>query len=109
MLPDLTSSSAFQSPWVLRNKSCPTALFVEGSLSPSTSLHLKSCDYFPLGYLKNVVFQKHQYTIPELRTEIRPEIEAISAETLAKVLNSFFHNLHKFRDLRGHHMRHFLT
>jgi hypothetical protein len=35
-----------------------------------------------------------------------PETEAISAENLTKVLNSFVVGLHKVHDLKGHHMEH---
>jgi hypothetical protein len=50
---------------------------------------LNPSDYFLWRYLKDRVFHKNPHTIPELKTAIQSETEAISAETLAKILKSF--------------------
>jgi hypothetical protein len=47
----------------------------------STPLHLNPWDYFLWWYLKDRVLQKSLHTIPEPKTAIQSEIEAISMET----------------------------
>jgi hypothetical protein len=51
---------------------------------------------FPVGILEGQVFQKNQYTIPELKTAIQSKAEATSTEILTKVLNDFALRFRKF-------------
>jgi hypothetical protein len=46
--------------------------------------------------LEGQVFLKNQQAIRELKTTIQSKTEAISAETLTKVLNNFALHFHKF-------------
>jgi hypothetical protein len=57
-------------------------LFEPGFLWAPASLNFNTCDYFLWRYLVDRVFQKNQYTIPELKTAIQSEIEATPIETL---------------------------
>jgi hypothetical protein len=50
------------------------------------------------------MFQKNPYTILEMKNAIQSETEAISTETLTKVLKNFVLCLYKDYDIRGHHM-----
>jgi hypothetical protein len=63
------------------------ALFQEDFSRTPTSPGLNPCDYFPWGYLENRVFQENLNTVPELKTAIHSEIEAICTQTLTKTLN----------------------
>lgn len=67
---------------------------------------LKPLKSFSVTVLERHMFQRSPHTIPELRTKIRTDTEAVSTETLTKVLNSFLLRLLKFHDLPGHHIEH---
>jgi hypothetical protein len=60
---------------------------------------LKFCDYFLWGYFKDRVFQKNPHTIPELKTAIQSDSEAITSEILTKTLKNFVHCMHTVRNL----------
>jgi hypothetical protein len=60
-------------------------------------------------HMKDRMFQDNRHTIRELKTAIQLEIEAVSAETITRVLNNFVHRLHKVCDLRELHMEHVLV
>jgi hypothetical protein len=55
------------------------------------------------------VFQKNPYKILELKTAMQSEIEAISTETITKVLNNFVLQLHEVYDLWVYHMEDILV
>jgi hypothetical protein len=55
------------------------------------------------------MFKKTPQKSPELEADIRLETEAVSTETLTRVLNNFILRLRKVRDLDGHHREHFLV
>jgi hypothetical protein len=71
------------------------ALFEEELSWPPTSPDLDPCDYFPWEYLKDKMFRKNPHTIPELKTAIQSQIEAISTEPLIKALNNVVLCLHE--------------
>jgi hypothetical protein len=71
------------------------ALFEEGFSWLSTSLDLKPWDHFLWGYFKDRLLQKNLSTSLELKTATQSETEAISTETLTKVLSNFVLRLHK--------------
>jgi hypothetical protein len=72
------------------------ALFGEGFSWPPTTPYLISCDYFLWRYKKDRTFQEKPRTIRELKTAMQLEIEAVSVETLTRVLHNFVLHLLKF-------------
>jgi hypothetical protein len=63
---------------------------------------------FFCGVIRGQFISENFYTIPELKTAIHLETEAISFDALIKVLNKFPPLLHKFHGFREHHMQHIL-
>jgi hypothetical protein len=55
------------------------------------------------------VLQKNVHTIPEMKTVIQSEFEALSTETVTEALNNFISCLHKVYDLWEHQMEHVLV
>jgi hypothetical protein len=54
-------------------------------------MNFNTCDYYFLcRFLVDWVFQKNQHMIPELKTAIQSQIEAIPIETLTMGLTSVF-------------------
>jgi len=56
---------------------------------PAYSPDLNPCDFYLWGYLKDKVYQTNPKTIEDLEAAIHRETEAISVETLAKVIENF--------------------
>lgn len=99
--PQTSNATLLPSQRFSRTKSCQTiSCTMWGRICMATNLKdLKFCDYFLWGYFKDRVFQKNPHTIPELKTAIQSDSEAITSEILTKTLKNFVHCMHTVRNL----------
>lgn len=72
---------------------------------PPRSPDLTPPDFFLWGYLKSKVYTNKPRTLAQLRANIRREIRAISADTLAKVMENAEKRAHFAAKANGGHLR----
>lgn len=72
---------------------------------PPRSPDLTAPDFFLWGYLKSKVYVSKPRTLAQLRANIRREIRAISADTLAKVMENAEKRAHLAAKANGGHLR----
>ena len=75
---------------------------------PPYSPDLNPCDYFLWGYLKGRVYKDAPMTLDALKQAITREIEAITPETLRKVMLNFRKRLILVQEQGGRHIEHLL-
>jgi len=72
---------------------------------PPRSPDLTAPDFFLWGYLKSKVYVNKPRTLDELKTNIRQEIAAISAETLFKTMENAAKRALLAMQAQGDHLR----
>jgi hypothetical protein len=65
-------------------------------------------DYFLWGYLKGRVYQNKPRTIDALKENITEEIQAVTADVLARTLQNMAHRVQSCMDANGGHFQHTL-
>ncbi|CAK9810866.1 Mariner Mos1 transposase [Anthophora plagiata] len=71
---------------------------------PPCSPDLSPCDFFLWGYLKAEVFKDRPTSLNQLKEAIQEEIEGISSDMLARVMQNFQERLQMCIGRQGHHL-----
>jgi len=75
---------------------------------PPCSPDLTPPDYFLWGYLKGTVYQKKPQTIDALKANITEEIQAVTADVLARTFQNVARRVQSCLDVNGRHFQHML-
>jgi len=81
---------------------------ISKGLWPPRSPDLTPPDYFLWGYLKGRVFQNKPRTIDALRANITEEIQAVTADVLARTFQNMARRFQSCLDANGGHFQHML-
>jgi hypothetical protein len=65
-------------------------------------------DYFLWGYLKGTVYQNKPQTIDALKANITEEIQAVTADVLARAFQNMARRVQSCLDANGGHFQHML-
>jgi len=82
--------------------------FVSKGLRPPRSPDLTTPDYFLWGYLKERVYRNKPRTIDALKANITGEIQAVTAEVLARNFQNVARRDQSCLDANGGHFQHML-
>ena len=82
--------------------------FISKGLWPLLSPDLKPPDYFLWGYLKGTVYQNKPRTIDALKANITEEIQAVTADVLARTFQNMTPRFQSCLDANGGHFQHML-
>jgi len=77
-------------------------------LWPPRSPDLMPPDYFLWGYMKGSVYQNKARTIDALKANITEEIQAVTADVLARISQNMAHQVQSCLDANGGHFQHML-
>jgi len=77
-------------------------------LWPLRSPNLMPPDYFLWGYLKGRVYQNKPRNIDALKANITEEIQAVTADVLARTFQNMAHRVQSCLDANGGHFQHML-
>ena len=69
---------------------------------------LNPTDFYPWGFLKDIVYQENPQTIEELKTAITAKIRAIPKEECVKVIDNFTRRVQVCLQQNGGHLEHIL-
>ena len=75
-------------------------------LWPPRSPDLTPPDYFLWGYLKGRVYQNKPQTIDALKANISEEIQAVTADVLARTFQNIVRRVQSCLDANGGHFQH---
>jgi len=81
---------------------------VSKGLRPPRSPGLTPPDYFLWGYLKGTVYQNKPRTIDVLKANITKEIQAVTADVLARTFQNMARRVQSCLDANGGHFQHML-
>jgi len=81
---------------------------VSKGLCPSRSPDLTPPDYFLWGHLKGRVYQNKPQTIDALKANITEEIQAVTADVLARTFQNMARRVQSCLDANGGHFQHML-
>jgi len=81
---------------------------ISKGLWPPRSPDLTPPDYFLWGYLKGRVYQNKPRTIDALKANITEEIQAVTADVLARTFQNMARRVHSCLDANGGHFQHML-
>jgi len=77
-------------------------------LWPLRSPDLTPSDYFLWGYLKGRVYQNESRTTDALKANITAEIQAVTADVLARAFQNMARRVQSCMDANGGHFQHML-
>jgi len=81
---------------------------ISKGLWPPRSPDLTPSDYFLWGYLKGRVYQNKPLTIDVLKANITEEIQAVTADVLARTFQNMARRVQSCLDANGGHFQHML-
>ena len=81
---------------------------ISKGLWPQRSPDLRPPDYFLWGYLKRIVYQNEPQTIVALKANITEEIQAVTADVLARNFQNIARRVQSCLDANGGHFQHML-
>ena len=81
---------------------------ISNGLWPPSSPDLTPPDYFLWGYLKGRVYQNKPRPIDALKANIAEEIQAVTADVLARTFQNMARRVQSFLDANGGHSQHML-
>ena len=81
---------------------------ISKGLWPTRSPDLTPPDYFLCGYLKGRVYQNKPRTVDALKTNIAEEIQAVTADLLARTFQNMARRVQSCLDANGGHLQHML-
>jgi len=81
---------------------------ISKGLWPPRSPDLTPPDYFLWGYLKRRVYQNKPRTIDTLNSNITEEIQAVTADVLARTFQNIARRVQSYLDANGGHFQHML-
>jgi len=81
---------------------------ISKGLWPPRSPDLTPPDYFLWGYLKGRVYQNKPRTIDPLKANITEEIQAVTADVLARTFQNMARRVQSCLDANGGHFQHML-
>ena len=81
---------------------------ISKGLWPLCSPDLTPPDYFLWGYLKGRVYQNKPRTIGALKANITEEIQAVTADVLARIFQNMARRVQSCLDANGSHFQHML-
>jgi len=81
---------------------------ISKGLWPPRSPDLTPSDYFLWGYLKGRVYQNKPLTIDVLKANITEEIQAVTAEVLARTFQNMTRRVQSCLVANGSHFQHML-
>ena len=81
---------------------------ISKGLWPPRSPDLTPPDYFLWGYLKGRFYQNKPPNIDALKTNITEEIQAVTADVLARIFQSIARRVKSFLEANGSHFQHML-
>jgi hypothetical protein len=81
---------------------------ISKELWPPRSPDLTSPDYFLWGYLKGTVYQNKPQTIDTLKANITEEIQAVTADALARNFQNIARRVQSCLDANDGHLQHLL-
>jgi len=81
---------------------------ISKGLWPPCSPDLTPADYFLWGYLKGRVYQNKPRTIDALKANVTEEIQAVTADVLARTFQNMARRVQSCLDANGGHFQHML-
>jgi len=81
---------------------------ISKGLWPLRSLNLMLPDYFLLGYLKGRLYQNQPWTIDALKANVAEEIQAVTADVLARTIQNVARRVQSCLDANGGHLQRML-